>query len=378
MAVLYSQDNRIKLEIKPIEIRNHLCGCFVNYSVLICFNDGTAIAMPTLLDNGSLRQFFPERIETKAEKAGNFRISYNNFSYNYLNEPLYSIAIDCAVEGKKICQLTLFDIDKPQPSQNIDVTVSVVNNFKESCCWDDFMEYVLEVQSLAKLVNTKSGTKLQIGIENGSLEELLLGNEKLGHEMSVRSDLKLTVAIDDYYAFQKELKSDLAHIKPIESTFIKSEVTGQNIFDMGPEAKPFVDTRRLKRLERLNSILGNIFAKSSDIRKSELLRISAGVEYMISEDLRNDLINIFGKCDGIIACQKLVQNASPELSEEIGEQESIIGLIDSILHSAFVSKPIVAAILGASCPKDIISIFDKIKDETSLKRLLKYIASLNR
>lgn len=382
MAVFNCHNSGLEIIIKPVEIKDHLCGRLVVYRVLFRFNNGTALLLPELFDDGRILPFFSSILDN-INKNENNKYSYNNRYFNYLNEPLYSINIDCYFKEKSISQPTLFSEESFGVEQLnifnsnttdlknfIEIELIINKAFKENCCWEDFMDYVMSQQNIAKIINNRTKSRLNISIENGCLDDLLLGNENLEKEMNVCTSIKIKQNIEDFRTSIFQLKTELDEIKPIESTIIESNIPGQKCFDLGPEAKPFVDVTRLKRLNELKLQLENIFSLKKNSREQALFEISANIEFFISEELRKALRRIFFKYSDRESISKALEGASNELFISLPDFENEEELINSIIFSDLISESISKIILQARSPKNILYILDRINEENSLKKIL--------
>ena len=381
MAVFNCHNSGLEILIKPVEIKDHLCGRLVVYRVLFRFNNGTALLLPELFDDGRILPFFSGILDN-INKNEDYKFSYNNRFFSYLNEPLYSINIDCYFKEKSISQPTLFTeeafgVEQLTLFSNItdlknfiEIELIINKTFKENCCWEDLMDYVMSQQNIAKIINNRTKSRLNISIENGCLDDLLLGNENLEKEMNVCTSIKIKQNIEDFRTSIFQLKTELEQIKPVESTIIESNIPGQKCFDLGPEAKPFVDVRRLKRLNELRLQLDNIFSLKKDLREQALFGISANIEFFISEELRKALRRIFLKYSDKESIVKALENASNELFVALPNFENEEELINNIIFSGLMSEAFSKIILQARSPKNILYILEKIDEENSLKKIL--------
>lgn len=386
MARFNSEKQQIELEIKPVEIRDHLCGRYICYKAALRFSTGTAIALPDIFDDGKLHQTLSTALDDKSKAP---ELLYNNRAFSYLNEPLYSILLNCNIEKQGISQPSLFaeetlfsqpslfGFNEAEQKNAISLKISINKVFKENCCWEDLVDYIMEQQSLAKIVNSRTRTRLSIEIENGKLDELLTGKEVLGKEMLVSTSLTFDQSIEDYRTSIFQLSKELEGLTPQVSTFVDSDTAGQRCFDLGPEAKPFVDTRRIKRLEDLSLKLGAIFAMPKKLQKAALFNISAQIEYLLSEELRKSLRSIFAKFPDKDSELKALQNASEEITKSIPEINSDEELIDAIISCKYVQEGIASIVLKTKSAKEIISAITRISEETSLKKLVKLIVRDN-
>lgn len=85
MARFNSEKEHIEIEIKPVEIRDHLCGRFICYKASLRFSTGTAIVLPDIFDDGKLQQTLTTALN---DKNNSNELRYDNHSFSYLNEPL--------------------------------------------------------------------------------------------------------------------------------------------------------------------------------------------------------------------------------------------------------------------------------------------------
>lgn len=200
-----------------------------------------------------------------------------------------------------------------------------------------------------------------------------MGHEYLEQPMTVYTRITFTQNLEDFRTSIFQLSKELESITPKESTFLDSDATGQRRFDMGPVAKPFIDTRRIKRLEELSQKLDEIFSIPKQQQKSALFNISAQIEYLLSEEIRKTLRNIFAKFPDKDSELKALQNSSEEISRNIPEISNDEELIDAILNCKIVQNSITGIILKARSTKEIITTLTRISEETSLKKLLKLI-----
>lgn len=385
MAKFNSEKDNIEFEIKPIEVRDHLCGRYIKYKSLLSFDTKTSIALPDIFDDGNLQKLFASSLDDKQE---NSEQAYNNNSFTYLNEPVYEIKLNCRLNKREITQLSLFSEDsffpeqpslfsnlqEPQPINIINIEIIIRKHFKADCYWEDLIDYVLTQQNLAKIVNSRTKTKLIIGIENGSLNDLLMGQESIGRSMTVFTTLKFTQNLEDFRTSIFQLKDELENIKPEISTFIEKDSSGQKSFDLGPEAKPIIDTRRIKRIEELRICLEKIFTLPKNQQKQALLDISANIEYLLYEEIRKKLMSIFSKFYDRDVVIKNLQSISEELFNHIQDNaETDEALVITILNNPKISKNIANLVLKAKSSKEILAAINRINEESSLKKLLKYI-----
>lgn len=382
MARFNSEKEHIEIEIKPVEIRDHLCGRFICYKASLRFSTGTAIVLPDIFDDGKLQQTLATALN---DKNNSNELRYDNHSFSYLNEPLYGIQLNCNIEKQGISQPSLFaedtlfsqpslfGSDESKPQSAINFRISINKAFKENCCWEDLIDYIMEQQSLAKIVNSRTATKLDIKIENGKLDELLNGKEALEKEMLVSTSITFSQSLEDYRTSLFQLSKELEAMTPKVSTFVESETAGQRCFDLGPEAKPFVDTRRIKRIEELSLRLGEIFSMPKKLQKPALFNISAQIEYLLSEELRKTLRCIFAKYSDKDSELKALQNASEEITNSLPEINNDEELINAILACKAVQNGIADIILNARSAKEIVAAITRISEETSLKKLVKII-----
>lgn len=382
MARFNSEKEHIEIEIKPVEIRDHLCGRFICYKASLRFSTGTAIVLPDIFDDGKLQQTLATALN---DKNNSNELRYDNHSFSYLNEPLYGIQLNCNIEKQGISQPSLFaedtlfsqpslfGSDESKPQSAINFRISINKAFKENCCWEDLIDYIMEQQSLAKIVNSRTATKLDIKIENGKLDELLNGKEALEKEMLVSTSITFSQSLEDYRTSLFQLSKELEAMTPKVSTFVESETAGQRCFDLGPEAKPFVDTRRIKRIEELSLRLGEIFSMPKKLQKPALFNISAQIEYLLSEELRKTLRCIFAKYSDKDSELKALQNASDEITNSLPEINNDEELINAILECKAVQNGIADIILNARSAKEIVAAITRISEETSLKKLVKII-----
>ena len=140
---------------------------------------------------------------------------------------------------------------------------------------------------------------------------------------------------------------------------------------MGPEAKPFVDNRRLQRLNDLKLQLEKIFPLKNDSQKLELLGISAKIEYLLIEELKKCLKRIFSRYPDVESVIKAVQSASEGMNVALPTSDSDEDIINSILNNEQICSAFSRIILQARSAKAILSVFDKINEENSLKKLFK-------
>lgn len=380
MAKFYSEKHSIELELKPLEIRDHLCGRFIDYKALLNFETGTSVALPNLFDDGNLQKMFADSLENKLSKS---TLCYNNSVFSYLNEPIYTIKLNCCLQNLEITQPSLFadsifGFEQPclfNKSENIiEFEVTIKKTFKANSYWEDLIDYVITQQGLAKIVNSRTQTKVTLKIENGSLDNLLHSHETINQEMTVCTILNFSQNLEDFRTSIFQLKDEIENLSPTISTFIENDSKGEKSFDLGPETKPFVDTRRLKRIEDLNRQLDEIFSLPKAQQKQSLREISAYTEYLISEEIRKKLINIFSKLCDQESIMKAIQNASEKLYSELPENiNTDEELVSAIMSNKKVSKYISAIALNAKSAKTIISVLNRLSTENSLKKLIKTI-----
>ncbi|MBR4330878.1 MAG: hypothetical protein IKO19_06635 [Candidatus Riflebacteria bacterium] len=383
MTVFNCQNSGLEIIVKPIDIRDHLCGRLVKYQVFFKFSNGTALLLPELFDDGKLQNFF-FGIPIDKNGKNKLKYSYDNLFFSYLNEPLYCINLNCFFKNKTVIQPTLFGEDSFEVFQPtlfgndetdtdsfVEIELIIKKHFKENCYWEDFIDYVMVQQNLAKIIKNKTDFILNISINNGCLDDFLLANESIEKEMIVNSSIKVKIKIEDFQNSIAQLKEELNSITPVVSTIIDSNVPGQKCFDLGPEAKPLIDNRRLQRLNDLKLQLEKIFSLEKESRKTELFGISAKIEYLLLEELRKTLKRIFDRYSDREAFFKAVQVASEEIYEALQITESDENIIKSILNSEPVSSAFSRIILEAGSAKSILNLFDKINEENSLKKLFK-------
>ena len=226
-------------------------------------------------------------------------------------------------------------------------------------------------QNLAKIIKNKTDSVLDISIKNGCLDDFLLADESIDKEMVVGSSIKVKVKLDDFQKSLSQLKKELNSITPVVSTIIDSNTPGQKCFDLGPEAKPLIDNRRLQRLNDLKLELENVFGLKKEARRIKLFGISAKIEYLLLEELRKTLKKIIARYSDRESFVKAVQGASEEMYEALQTADSDENIIKSILNSETVSSAFSKIILEAASAKTILSLFDKINEENSLKKLFK-------
>ena len=383
MTVFNCQNSGLEIIVKPIDIRDHLCGRLVKYQVFFKFSNGTALLLPELFDDGKLQDFF---FGIPLDKTGKNKLkySYDNLFFSYLNEPLYSINLNCFFKNKTVIQPTLFgedsfDVsqptlfanDEPYADSFVEIEFIIKKNFKDNCYWEDLIEYVMDQQNIAKIIKSKTNSVFDISIKNGCLDDLLLANETIEKEMVVCSSIKVKVKLEDFQESIAQLKEELNSITPVVSTIIDSNVPGQKCFDLGPEAKPFVDSRRLQRLNDLKLQLEKIFPLKNDSQKLELLGISAKIEYLLIEELKKCLKRIFSRYPDVESVIKAVQSASEGMNVALPTSDSDEDIINSILNNEQICSAFSRIILQARSAKAILSVFDKINEENSLKKLFK-------
>ena len=383
MTVFNCQNSGLEIIVKPIDIRDHLCGRLVKYQVFFKFSNGTALLLPELFDDGKLQDFF---FGIPLDKTGKNKLkySYDNLFFSYLNEPLYSINLNCFFKNKTVIQPTLFgedsfDVsqptlfanDEPYADSFVEIEFIIKKNFKDNCYWEDLIEYVMDQQNIAKIIKSKTNSVFDISIKNGCLDDLLLANETIEKEMVVCSSIKVKVKLEDFQESIAQLKEELNSITPVVSTIIDSHVPGQKCFDLGPEAKPFVDNRRLQRLNDLKLQLEKIFPLKNDSQKLELLGISAKIEYLLIEELKKCLKRIFSRYPDVESVIKAVQSASEGMNVALPTSDSDEDIINSILNNEQICSAFSRIILQARSAKAILSVFDKINEENSLKKLFK-------
>ena len=383
MTVFNCQNSGLEIIVKPIDIRDHLCGRLVKYQVFFKFSNGTALLLPELFDDGKLQDFF---FGIPLDKTGKNKLkySYDNLFFSYLNEPLYSINLNCFFKNKTVIQPTLFgedsfDVsqptlfanDEPYADSFVEIEFIIKKNFKDNCYWEDLIEYVMDQQNIAKIIKSKTNSVFDISIKNGCLDDLLLANETIEKEMVVCSSIKVKVKLEDFQESIAQLKEELNSITPVVSTIIDSNVPGQKCFDLGPEAKPFVDNRRLQRLNDLKLQLEKIFPLKNDSQKLELLGISAKIEYLLIEELKKCLKRIFSRYPDVESVIKAVQSASEGMNVALPTSDSDEDIINSILNNEQICSAFSRIILQARSAKAILSVFDKINEENSLKKLFK-------
>ena len=383
MTVFNCQNSGLKIVVKPVDIRDHLCGRLVKYQVFFEFNNGTALILPELLDDGKLQNFFYD-IPTDKTGKNKLKYSYDNLFFSYLNEPLYCININCVFKNKTVIQPTLFGEDSFEVFQPtlfgndetdtdsfVEIELIIKKHFKENCYWEDFIDYVMVQQNLAKIIKNKTDSFLDINIKNGCLDDFLLANDSIEKEMIVSSSIKVKVKFEEFQKSVSQLKGELKAITPVVSTIIDSNIPGQKCFDLGPEAKPLIDNRRLQRLNDLKLELEKVFSLRNESRKLELFGISAKIEYLLLEELRKTLKRIYEKYSDRESFIKAVQGASEEIYAALLIADSDENLIKSILNSEPVSSTFSKIILEAASAKAILNLFDKINEENSLKKLFK-------
>ncbi len=383
MTVFNCHKSGLEIVIKPVDIRDHLCGRLVKYQVFFKFSNGTALILPELLDDGKLQDFFLG-IPTEKTNKNKINYSYDNLFFSYLNEPLYCVNAKCLFKDKTVVQPLLFgndcfEISQPTLFGNVEtatdsfveIELIIKKFFKDNCYWEDFIDYVMAQQNLAKIIKSKTDSVLEISIKNGCLDDFLLANECLGKEMAVWSSIKVKVKVEDFKDSVFELKQELNSITPVVSTIIDSNVPGQKCFDLGPEAKPFIDNRRLQRLSDLKIQLERVFPLNNESRKNELFGISAKIEYLLLEELKKSLIRIIARYSDIEAFIKAVQGISEDIYKALQTADSEEKVLNSILNSKPVCSTFSKIILEAGSAKDILKVFDKINEENSLKKLLK-------
>lgn len=383
MTVFNCQNSRLEIIVKPIDIRDHLCGRLVKYQVFFKFSNGTALLLPELFDDGKLQNFF-FGIPTDKTGKNKLKYSYDNLFFSYLNEPLYSINLNCFFKNKTVIQPTLFGEDsfevnqptlfgndEPYADSFVEIEFIIKKNFKDNCYWEDLIEYVMNQQNIAKIIKSKTNSVFDISIKNGCLDDLLLANETIEKEMVVCSSIKVKVKLEDFQESIAQLKEELNSITPVVSTIIDSNVPGQKCFDLGPEAKPFVDNRRRQRLNDLKLQLEKIFPLKNDIQKLELLGISAKIEYLLVEEFKKCLKRIFARYPDVESVVKAVQSASEGMNVALPTSDSDEDIINSILNNEQICSAFSRIILQARSAKAILSVFDKINEENSLKKLFK-------
>ena len=383
MTVFNCQNSRLEIIVKPIDIRDHLCGRLVKYQVFFKFSNGTALLLPELFDDGKLQNFF-FGIPTDKTGKNKLKYSYDNLFFSYLNEPLYSINLNCFFKNKTVIQPTLFGEDsfevnqptlfgndEPYADSFVEIEFIIKKNFKDNCYWEDLIEYVMDQQNIAKIIKSKTNSVFDISIKNGCLDDLLLANETIEKEMVVCSSIKVKVKLEDFQESIAQLKEELNSITPVVSTIIDSNVPGQKCFDLGPEAKPFVDNRRRQRLNDLKLQLEKIFPLKNDIQKLELLGISAKIEYLLVEEFKKCLKRIFARYPDVESVVKAVQSASEGMNVALPTSDSDEDIINSILNNEQICSAFSRIILQARSAKAILSVFDKINEENSLKKLFK-------
>ena len=383
MTVFNCQNSGLEIIVKPIDIRDHLCGRLVKYQVFFKFSNGTALLLPELFDDGKLQNFF-FGIPIDKNGKNKLKYSYDNLFFSYLNEPLYSINLNCFFKNKtviqptlfgedsfEVSQPTLFGNDEPYTDSFVEIELIIKKNFKDNCYWEDLIEYVMDQQNIAKIIKSKTNSVFDISIKNGCLDDLLLANETIEKEMVVCSSIKVKVKLEDFQESIAQLKEELNSITPVVSTIIDSNVPGQKCFDLGPEAKPFVDNRRLQRLNDLKLQLEKIFPLKNDIQKLELLGISAKIEYLLVEEFKKCLKRIFARYPDVESVVKAVQSASEGMNIALPTSDSDEDIVNSILNNEQISSAFSRIILQARSAKAILSVFDKINEENSLKKLFK-------
>lgn len=383
MTVFNCQNSGLKIVLKPVDIRDHLCGRLVKYQVFFEFNNGTALLLPELFDDGKLQIFFCD-IPTDKTSKKKLKYSYDNLFFSYLNEPLYCLNINCIFNNKtvvqptlfgedsfEVCQPTLFGNDETETDSFVEIELIIKKYFKENCYWEDLIDYVMVQQNLAKIIKNKTDSILDISIKNGCLDDFLLADESIEKEMVVGSSIKVKVKFDDFQNSLSQLKKELNSITPVVSTIIDSNTPGQKCFDLGPEAKPLIDNRRLQRLNDLKLELENVFGLKKEARRIKLFGISAKIEYLLLEELRKTLKRIIARYSDRESFVKAVQGASEEMYEALQTADSDENIIKSILNSETVSSAFSKIILEAASAKTILSLFDKINEENSLKKLFK-------
>lgn len=383
MTVFNCQNSGLEIIVKPIDIRDHLCGRLVKYQVFFKFSNGTALLLPELFDDGKLQNFF-FGIPIDKNGKNKLKYSYDNLFFSYLNEPLYCINLNCFFKNKTVIQPTLFGEDSFEVSQPtlfgnnepytdsfVEIEFIIKKYFKDNCYWEDLIDYVMVQQNLAKIIKNKTDFILNISINNGCLDDFLLANESIEKEMIVNSSIKVKIKIEDFQKSIAQLKEELNSITPVVSTIIDSNVPGQKCFDLGPEAKPLIDNRRLQRLNDLKLQLEKIFSLEKESRKTELFGISSKIEYLLLEELRKTIKRIFDRYSDRESFFKAVQAASEEIYEALQITESDENIIKSILNSEPVSSAFSRIILEAGSAKSILNLFDKINEENSLKKLFK-------
>lgn len=383
MTVFNCQNSGLEIIVKPIDIRDHLCGRLVKYQVFFKFSNGTALLLPELFDDGKLQNFF-FGIPIDKNGKNKLKYSYDNLFFSYLNEPLYCINLNCFFKNKtviqptlfgedsfEVSQPTLFGNDEPYTDSFVEIELIIKKNFKDNCYWEDLIEYVMDQQNIAKIIKSKTNSVFDISIKNGCLDDLLLANETIEKEMVVCSSIKVKVKLEDFQESIAQLKEELNSITPVVSTIIDSNVPGQKCFDLGPEAKPFVDNRRLQRLNDLKLQLEKIFPLKNDIQKLELLGISAKIEYLLVEEFKKCLKRIFARYPDVESVVKAVQSASEGMNIALPTSDSDEDIVNSILNNEQISSAFSRIILQARSAKAILSVFDKINEENSLKKLFK-------
>ena len=383
MAVFNCNKSGLEIVLKPVYIRDHLCGRLVKYQVFFKFSNGTALLLPELLDDGKLQDFF-RNIPTDKTKKNKLKYCYDNFVFSYLSEPLYCLNVKCVFKDKTVVQPSLFgddcfEISQPTLFGNleentdsfIEIELIIKKFFKDNCYWEDFIDYVMVQQNLAKIIKTKTDSIFEISIKNGCLDDFLQANEFIEKEMTVWSSIKVKVKLEDFKNSVLELKQELNSLTPVVSTIIDSDTPGQKCFDLGPEAKPFVDNRRLQRLNDLKIQLEKFFPLKNESRKNKLFGISAKIEYLLLEELKKSLRRIFAKYSDREAFVKAVQGVSEEIYKELQTADSEENILNAILKSKPVSSAFSKIIFEAGSTKDILRVFDKINEENSLKKLFK-------
>ena len=345
MTVFNCQNSGLEIIVKPIDIRDHLCGRLVKYQVFFKFSNGTALLLPELFDDGKLQNFF-FGIPIDKNGKNKLKYSYDNLFFSYLNEPLYCINLNCFFKNKtviqptlfgedsfEVSQPTLFGNDEPYTDSFVEIELIIKKNFKDNCYWEDLIEYVMDQQNIAKIIKSKTNSVFDISIKNGCLDDLLLANETIEKEMVVCSSIKVKVKLEDFQESIAQLKEELNSITPVVSTIIDSNVPGQKCFDLGPEAKPFVDNRRLQRLNDLKLQLEKIFPLKNDIQKLELLGISAKIEYLLVEEFKKCLKRIFARYPDVESVVKAVQSASEGMNIALPTSDSDEDNVNSILNN---------------------------------------------
>lgn len=367
MAFFADEDGKLGFDIRPVEVRDHLCGRFVKFAVFASFNGKTAVRLPDLNDDDSFLELFQKSIEAGEDNAYSF--AYVNDCFAYLREPLYNIHI--GIEKRRIVQLSLFDFENAKPARHAQIKLNYKQNFDENCCWEDFMDYVMLQQNIAKVVNSKCGNKFLINIENGCLNDLLAGKETIGGNMTVCCSIQLSMGVEEFIEAYSELKAEFDSIKPASSTIIDSFVEGQKQFDFGPEAKPSIDTRRTKRLEFFKQRLDEISIMPEQSKEQEYFGLSASIEYFIVEELRRVLKQIFKKYDDAESIVKAIRSASDEVGAELEDFADVNEILSAVLNSRLISESIVEIVAKIRSGKDFMLVFKKISEENSLKRLFK-------